>query len=623
MINALSIVVPVLNKESVIIRTLESIEASIAYFYSQDDSRGTIEAEVIVVDEGSTDRTLDLLKNFIADRPRYKLIRHFKSLGAGAARNTGVKMSQGDIVFFCDGDDLFFQPHIDLCYRILNHNPEAVVAGAPTSFVLMREQGACTIELPTIPVAAVRTGVYMNDPLHPVWKRAIENTLPQNLCVRRECHDFIEGFPEEQIYKKIGCEDVSYEIWLAKFFKVFKVEVETVEYIRYPGNNFDRQLKKFQTPPEQYQDTTPPEERQIHAIRQKIEQDRTLYLLDKLAKLEQRDILLPLLNWKPLANDYLNQQRYEEAIVLLEQGLQQEPQEADTVKNLLAAAYNNYGSALRQQKQLDLALSHFQRALAVQPSFVVSDLAKIHYNIATTLRDSSKAMEGLAALQQALALEPNFAEAIAEMPRLKYAIQVQSKGYQFTQDWFSINISVWEQFLRSLVNQPDLRALEIGSWEGRSTCWLLDNVLTHESARITCVDSFAGGAEHQAMGDHYLQTIEERFDFNIAKAGSTDKVRKVVGQSQLVLRSLPNHSFHLAYIDGSHIASDVLEDTILAWRLVKIGGLLIFDDYGFRFGEGIDEKPPKAAIDAFLSLFDKKIKLIHQGYQVIVEKVVE
>ena len=66
------------------------------------------------------------------------------------------------------------------------------------------------------------------------------------------------------------------------------------------------------------------------------------------------------------------------------------------------------------------------------------------------------------------------------------------KGYKFTTDWFIENLPIWERYLIHLANQPEINVLEIGSWEGMSACWLLDNILTHDSSRITCIDTFDG-----------------------------------------------------------------------------------------------------------------------------------
>ncbi|WP_335191084.1 class I SAM-dependent methyltransferase [Nostoc sp.] len=196
------------------------------------------------------------------------------------------------------------------------------------------------------------------------------------------------------------------------------------------------------------------------------------------------------------------------------------------------------------------------------------------------------------------------------------------KGYKFTEDWFSQNLPIWEEYLIHLANKPEINILEIGSWEGMSACWLLDHILTHKSSRITCIDTFEGSIEHKLeYNDSYIKSVEEKFDFNISQTGVSEKVTKIVGSSQHVMRSLPLKSYDMLYIDGSHLASDVLTDAVLGWGLVKIGGLIVFDDYDFKFPNSVDAgQETKIGIDAFLKVFCKKINIIHQGHQVIVEK---
>ncbi len=213
---------------------------------------------------------------------------------------------------------------------------------------------------------------------------------------------------------------------------------------------------------------------------------------------------------------------------------------------------------------------------------------------------------------------PDMSPDLYQLAIANYANHAKSKGYYFTTDWFSFNTPVWEHFLLRLANLPEVSVLEIGSWEGRSTCWLLDHILTHDSAKITCVDTFEGSVEHTQMEEEYLKSVGERFDFNIAKTGHPEKVTKIVGRSQEAMRSLPLNSYDLIYIDGSHAASDVLQDAVLAWGLLKVGGLIIFDDYAWPAPP--DYNHPKMAVDAFVTVFGNKLKLLHQGHQVIVER---
>jgi hypothetical protein len=148
--------------------------------------------------------------------------------------------------------------------------------------------------------------------------------------------------------------------------------------------------------------------------------------------------------------------------------------------------------------------------------------------------------------------------------------------------------------------------------------------MTHKANRITCIDTFEGSVEHRydttyVKSIEEIQSIEGRFDFNIVRTGVPEKVQKVVGKSQLVVRTLPLNFYDIVYIDGSHIASDVLQDAVLVWQLVKVGGFVIFDDYPFTFPQN-PAWNTRIGIDAFLIGFSDKFRVIHKAYQVIIEK---
>ncbi|MEM9660251.1 MAG: class I SAM-dependent methyltransferase, partial [Planctomycetota bacterium] len=182
------------------------------------------------------------------------------------------------------------------------------------------------------------------------------------------------------------------------------------------------------------------------------------------------------------------------------------------------------------------------------------------------------------------------------------------REYEFTENWFTWNIPVWERVLASYKGQADLCYLEVGSHEGRSLVWMFENVLTDPTARATAVDIFDG-------------PFKDRFFANIERAQAVDRVNAITGFSQLVLRDLPLDSFDIIYIDGSHMEDDVLEDAVLSWRLLKDGGVLIFDDYRwFGSSESEIEGLPKMAIDAFVACFGERVEVIHNSYQLILRK---
>jgi glycosyltransferase involved in cell wall biosynthesis len=227
--NGISIIVPAHNNAAVILETLTSAERALAYFHERDSGRRHLPCDVVVVDDGSTDRTHDVVSGFAHGRPDYTVIRRDASSNASCARNTGVAAARGDILFFLDGDDQFLDPHIHVCCQILD-DPS---------------------------VDFVKTAVGLDDPVHPDWEGRIGNSLVINLAIRRQCHEFVGGFPDFHVYHRAGgelvhdfdifraIEDVFYNRAISRFFKGVQSPLKTVRYTRSPGNAFDRQYEKF------------------------------------------------------------------------------------------------------------------------------------------------------------------------------------------------------------------------------------------------------------------------------------------------------------------------------------------------------------------------------------------
>lgn len=184
----------------------------------------------------------------------------------------------------------------------------------------------------------------------------------------------------------------------------------------------------------------------------------------------------------------------------------------------------------------------------------------------------------------------------------------------FTQDWYTSHIPLWQHLLSHLSGKPNIHFLEIGPFEGRATLWLLENILTHSDSSITVIDTFAGSMEHERMD---LSGLHHRFLTNIH--AHRDRVNIIQDCSQHVLGRLEN-TFDFIYVDGSHLAEDVLTDGILSWRLLKEGGVLIFDDYPWR-PDLPDRDRPQGAIDRFLVAFQGELELLHQDWQVAIRKI--
>lgn len=159
--------------------------------------------------------------------------------------------------------------------------------------------------------------------------------------------------------------------------------------------------------------------------------------------------------------------------------------------------------------------------------------------------------------------------------------------------------------------QPNVSILEIGSYQGRSAVWLLENILTHPTSRLTCIDTFAGSVEHTI---EQKESIEDLFDHNTQNF--QDRLIKIKGKRNEVLRIL-NAKYDMIYIDGDHRSPYVLMDLVLAFPLLKVDGKMICDDYG---GENTIENP-RPAIDAFMYIFQHKISVYTPGWQLAFTKL--
>lgn len=201
--------------------------------------------------------------------------------------------------------------------------------------------------------------------------------------------------------------------------------------------------------------------------------------------------------------------------------------------------------------------------------------------------------------------------------------------YKFTKDWFNWAPEVWKQLIPMLPEGDAYGAadhavrhfLEIGSFEGRSAVWIMENMMRSGDS-IACIDTWQGGEEH---GAEDMGSVEERFDHNIAVAKALAPDRKLNKYKCSSLISLAEelqyarNMYAFIYIDGSHVAKDVLTDTCMAWPLLKPKGLMVFDDYMWGNPRDILHRP-KPAIDAFCNIFAEEAEIIHVGYQLVVRK---
>ena len=104
---------------------------------------------------------------------------------------------------------------------------------------------------------------------------------------------------------------------------------------------------------------------------------------------------------------------------------------------------------------------------------------------------------------------------------------------------------------------------------------------------------------------------------NIENSGHKEKVEVRRGFSHEKVPTFEDDFFDMIYIDGNHEPEYVLEDAVLSFRKLKVGGIMIFDDYGWQ---GPDMT--KRGIDGFVNGYHKRIKILgHRQTQVFIRKI--
>lgn len=171
-------------------------------------------------------------------------------------------------------------------------------------------------------------------------------------------------------------------------------------------------------------------------------------------------------------------------------------------------------------------------------------------------------------------------------------------SYTFTVDWFAEHEPTWLGRLAEYIGKPGVRYVEVGSYEGRSACWMADNVLTGPGCRIVCIDPWEANGEQAGVDMH---AVEMRFVSNVGRLNCNVNSYRAAA-SQFGAEHFSDSD--IVYIDGSHAARDVLRDAVTCWEWVKPGGIMILDDYNWR-REGPDAEwnHPGTAVDAFIACY--------------------
>ncbi len=181
-------------------------------------------------------------------------------------------------------------------------------------------------------------------------------------------------------------------------------------------------------------------------------------------------------------------------------------------------------------------------------------------------------------------------------------------------NWFA-STPAQENFTNMLApfkGQPNLNFLQLGAYTGDASVWLMDNILTDSASTLTDIDTWEGSQE----------VAHESIDFNQVYnfyKNRTEKYNNCYHHRLTTWQYLRFHPddfvYDFIYIDADHTAVGTLLDAELSWDLLRVGGLLAFDDYEWNAGKG-EEFNPGPGINTFLARHQGEFRVIHKGWQV-------
>lgn len=167
-----SVIIPTYNREKLIIETISSVQSQT---YSN--------IEILVIDDGSSDNTNQVLSSFIKSRHVKYIFQENK--GLSAARNEGIRQSTGEFVAFLDSDDLFLPDKIKSQVKFFNSYPDISIVHC--DFEKFDDVGNLGIR----DTSYFQESIYPNILWH--WKMLMATSC---VMLRRTILDHLGGFDE-------------------------------------------------------------------------------------------------------------------------------------------------------------------------------------------------------------------------------------------------------------------------------------------------------------------------------------------------------------------------------------------------------------------------------------------
>lgn len=172
-------------------------------------------------------------------------------------------------------------------------------------------------------------------------------------------------------------------------------------------------------------------------------------------------------------------------------------------------------------------------------------------------------------------------------------------------NWF--NMTAKENFEtvlpKKMRNKTDFKALQIGAYTGDATEW----ILTNTKWELNDVDTWEGSQEdaHEQMD---FNEVEAVYDSRHGENASLHKFKMTSDTFFNVFTHEPD-AYDFIYIDGDHTASQTVKDGLNAFQLLKVGGIIAFDDFMWSAGKG-KYHDPRPGIEAFHHICEDMVELL-------------
>lgn len=187
--------------------------------------------------------------------------------------------------------------------------------------------------------------------------------------------------------------------------------------------------------------------------------------------------------------------------------------------------------------------------------------------------------------------------------------------YKYSQTWF-INSEIRFNLLKFISIDKQYNILEIGCFEGLSSCCFSDNLLSHSLSTMDCVDPFIiSGTDETITTLNVTHNTQHDFIHNIKKSNSYNKITFHKLKSDDFFNTNIK-KFNLIYIDGCHEPENIIRDMNNSFNFLEVNGIMWMDDYL----KGNNRSCQKA-MHIFLNNNIGKYQIIHKNYQLAIKKL--